>query len=100
MPTVTGLRAARRTRVRANPSRTASVPAIAERDGKRHLVRIAGWIEEHQRSEHEQDCAGECGGTVRRKERIGDEEARGEDHQQHARERDGEHLQAVEPENQ
>ena len=100
-PTATGLRAARTTRVSASPSRTRKRAGDRERDGKRHLVRVAGRIEEHERSEDEQDRAGErerrrASERTRRRRRM---PRRGSSSSTPG-ERDGEHLQAVEPEDQ
>ena len=71
-----------------------------DRDGHRDLVGVAGRIEEHQRSDHEHDRARERQRTVRDDERLGDEEAGREQHQQESRRRDRQHLEAVEADDQ
>ena len=71
-----------------------------DRDRHRDLVGVAGRIEEHQRSDHEHDRARKRQRAVRDDERLGDEEAGREQHQQEPRRRDRQHLEAVEADDQ
>ena len=99
-PTATGTRRTCAAFVSAKPNNSASVPAIATRHGQRDLVRVARRIEEHQRADHEHDRAGDGERTVRDDERLGDEEAGREQHQQQAGRGDRQHLQPVEADDQ
>ncbi len=82
------------------PEKQRERPGDREGDRGRDLVRGAGWVEEHERTEHERHPSCHRQGAVRRNERLGDEEGRGEQQQQHAGGRDRQDLEAVEPEDQ